>query len=45
MIYIEILLKKYYITIYIVKIEKSKLHFEYNYIIQKSMMQVKYKMD
>ena len=38
MIYIEILLKKYYIPIYILKLEKSKLHFEYNYIIQKSMI-------
>ena len=38
MICIEILLKKYYIPIYIVKMEKLKLHFEYNYIIQKSMI-------
>ena len=45
MIYIEILLKKYYILIYILKLEKSKLHFEYNYIIQKNRMQDKYKMD
>ena len=45
MIYIEILLKKYYIPIYIVEIEKSKLYFEYNYIIQRSIMQDKYKMD